>query len=190
MSGRLSGEKGTHHEKVCLVKRFHSGLGLGLLALLLSSCTLYIAPGNVSLSGRVRFGIEVSDVIQVFEPTRGAGATYYVGETLSFRVLTNRDGYLTLSAIDPDGRVYTFARNLFVRGSQVQIIDGPDRGSVFALEPPRGFHRVRASFTPSPTNGRVSYRGSVGEASWTQSISAEVRPYDVRDVAETNFYLR
>jgi hypothetical protein len=163
---------------------------VALLALLLTACTVTVRPGPVQLSGQVRFGIEVSSIIQMFEPTRGAGATYYVGEDIAFRVLTAQDGYLTLSAIDPDGTVYTFARNLYVRGGQVQILAGPDSRSVFSLVPPRGFHRVRAAFTPTPTGGSVVYRGVFGEGQWTQTIAADLRPYSVRDVVQTSFYLR
>ena len=161
----------------------------GLLTLVLTSCTLYVTPGDVSVSGRVSFGISVSDVILTFEPTRGTGAAYYVGENIAFRVLTARDGYLTLTAIDPDGTVYTLARNLYVRGGRVQVIEGPNAASVFSLVPPRGFHRVRASFTSDPTSGRVSYQGVYGEEAWSRTIRAELDPYEVRDVAETNFYL-
>ncbi len=165
------------------------GLGLGLV-LLLTSCAVYVSPGSVRARGTVRFGIEVSDVIQVFEPTRGAGSGYFVGENVSFRVLTTQDGYLALTALDPDGRVYTFARNVYVRGGQTNIVSGPDDGSVFSLLPPRGLQRVRASFTPRPTSGRVVYRGTSGEGRWTQSIVTEVSDYDVRDIAETQFYIQ
>lgn len=165
------------------------GLGLGLF-ILLTSCAVYVSPSAVTARGRIRFGIEVSDVIRVFEPARGAGSTYYVGENVSFRVLTARDGYLTLTALDPDGRVYTFARNLYVRGGQFTVISGPDDSSVFSLVPPRGLQRVRAAFTPGRTSGRITYSGISDEGPWTQSIVTEVRDYDVRDIAETYFYIR
>ena len=158
-------------------------------ALALTACTVYVTPSDVSVTGRLRFGIGVSDVIQVFEPSRGPGSSYRVGETIAFRVLTNQDGYLTLSAIDPDGAVYTFARNLRVRGGRVQVFEGPDAGSVFSLVPPRGLHRVRAVFTSAPTSGLVSYRGVVGETVWTARIRSEVSDHQVRDIAETSFYL-
>lgn len=176
--------------KGSFVTNLRMGFIIAALAALLAGCTLTITPGDVSVSGRVRLGITVSDVIQVFEPTRGTGATYYVGENIAFRVRTSQDGYLTLSAIDPDGSVYTFARNLYVRGGQTQIFEGPDDASIFSLVPPRGFHRVRASFTPTRTSGRVTYRGVSGERGWEQSIVSEIRASPVRDVAETNFYLR
>lgn len=165
------------------------GLGFGLL-ILLTSCAIYVSPNSVTARGRIRFGIEVSDVLRVFEPARGTGSTYYVGENVSFRILTTRDGYLTLTALDPDGRVYTFARNLYVRGGQTTVISGPDDSSVFSLVPPRGLQRVRAAFTPGRTSGRISYSGNSNEGRWTQSIITEVRDYDVRDIAETHFYIR
>ena len=62
-------------------------------------------------------------------------------------------------------------------------------GVTFSLRPPRGLHRVRASFTPNATPGRVVYRGIVTEERWTQSIVSEVNPYDVRDIVETRFFL-
>ncbi len=169
------------------MKKLFLALSLGLL---LTSCAVYVSPGSVGTRGTVRFGIEVSDVIRVFEPARGAGAGYFVGENISFRVFTTQDGYLTLTALDPDGAVYTFARNVYVRGGRTNLVSGPDDGSVFSLLPPRGLQRVRASFTPRPTSGRVTYRGALGEGRWTQSIVTEVSDYDVRDIAETQFYIQ
>ena len=166
------------------------GLGLALLALTLASCTLYVSPNDdVSVRGRVRFGIEVNDVIQVFEPNRGAGATYFVGDEVSFRVRTDRDGYVTLTALDPDGRVQTFARDVYIRGGETTVIPGRSAAYVFTVEPPRGLQRVRAYFTPSRTGERVRARAITGEDQWTQSIVTEVRPYDVRDIAETRFFI-
>ena len=166
------------------------------LALLVSACTVTVVPGEgttvrTRVSGQVTFGIDLSDVILEFAPTRGRGATYYVGETISFRVRSDRDGYVTLTAIDPDGSVYVFARNIWIEGGYAQEISGTSPRTEFLLTPPRGYHRVRASFTPSRTDeGRVSYRGRSGVDAWTNSIAVELRPYDVRDVAETSFYLR
>ena len=164
--------------------------GLVALCALLASCTVTIRPGDVSVSGRVRFGIEVNDIIRVFEPTRGSGSVYLVGDSISFRVVTNRDGYITLTELGPNGNVSTFARNIYVRGGQVNVISGPDAANEFLLVPPRGLHRVRASFTPARTSGRVIYRNSNGEDQWTESIVTEVRDYDVRDIAETRFFLQ
>jgi hypothetical protein len=170
----------------------HSRLMVGVvlaLVVLLSSCTVVFEPVPVTVRGRVRFGIEVNDVIQVFEPTRGSGAIYRLNERIAFRIRTDRDGYITLTAIDPTGDVYVLVRNFFVRGNQTTIISGPDARSEFVLVPPRGLHRVRAAFTPTRTSGSVTYRGVSGEGRWTQTIVAEVRGAEVRDIAETRFFL-
>ena len=158
------------------------------LSVLLTGCRVTITPGTVSFNAR--FGIELSPVIQLFEPTRGSGATYVVGDSIAFRILTDRSGYITLSAIDPDGTVYVFARNIFVRGGETTTISGVDARTIFTLQPPRGLHRVRAAFTPSQTNtATFSYQSVRGDDNWTRIIVSEVRPYDVRDIAETRFFL-
>jgi hypothetical protein len=158
------------------------------LSVVLTSCRVTITPGTVSFDAR--FGIELSPVIQVFEPTRGSGASYVVGDSIAFRILTDRSGYITLSAIDPDGDVYVFARNIFVRGGETTTISGLDSRTIFTLQPPRGLHRVRAAFTPSQTNtATFTYRSVRGDDNWTRIIVSEVRPFEVRDIAETRFFL-
>jgi Domain of unknown function (DUF4384) len=167
-------------------------LGLWLIVLLgaLAGCRVIVTPGNVSVGANVRFGIELSPVIQVFEPTRGAGSSYFVGDAIAFRILTDRSGYVTLSGIDPDGDVYVFARNIYVRGGETTTISGVDSRTVFTLIPPRGLHRVRASFTPSVTNtASITYTNVYGEDNWTRIVVNDVRPYQVRDIVETRFFL-
>ncbi len=165
-------------------------LPLLFASLVLSACTITISPADVSVTGRVSFGIDLNDVIQIFEPTRGQGANYSIGESISFRVRTTQAGYLTLTSYNPDGSVDTFARNIFVPANQTTILSGPDNRTIWTLVPPRGFHRVRASFTPSPTDtARVTYTGVRGEDRWTQTISTEIRIFNIRDVRETSFML-
>lgn len=160
-----------------------------LLASLLTACTVTFVPGDVTVRGRVRFGIELNEVIRVFEPTRGSGAIYGLNENIAFRVVSNQTGYVTLTAIDPGGSVYPIIRNVYVRAGESRIIPNSGDRVTFSLQPPRGLHRVRASFTPSATSGRVVYRGVVTEDRWTQSIVTEVQPYQVRDIVETRFFL-
>jgi hypothetical protein len=161
-----------------------------LIALGLSSCRVVVTPGNVSIGTNVRFGIEVSPIIQVFEPTRGAGANYVVGDAISFRILTNRSGYITLTAIDPDGSIYVLVQNLYVQGGLVTTISGPNARSIFTLQPPYGLHRVRAAFTPSPTGtASITYQSTRGEDNWTRIIVTDVTPYNVRDIVETRFFI-
>ena len=169
-------------------------LALGLV-LALGGCTVYLTDGETSVRpsvrGRITFGIPLNEVISVFQPSRGVGANYRVGESIAFDVRTESDGYLTLTSIDPDGYVHTFARNIFIRGGRTVTLEGPESRHIFTVEPPRGLLRIRASFSSDRTDtSRVRYQGQRGEEAWTQSISVELRPYDVRDVAETHIYVR
>ncbi|HNR00158.1 MAG TPA: DUF4384 domain-containing protein [Trueperaceae bacterium] len=154
------------------------------IALLASACTIYVRPG-----GFVSDEISLSGVIQDFKPTRGSGSTYYAGENVEFRIVTSQSGYVTLTALDPDGRIYVFERNVPVSAGTTYL---PVAGArhVYTVNPPRGLQRVRASFTSTATDGSVRYVGRYGDGEWSNAISVELRPAPVRDVAETNFYIR
>ena len=161
-----------------------------MLLLALAGCTVYVRDGEAyvrtSVRGTITFGVPLHNVITLFEPTRGQGAGYRIGDRISFNVRTDRDGYLTLTSIDEDGFVHTFARNIFIRGGRTVTLDGPDSRHVFSVEPPRGVVRVRASFSSGRTDTtRVRYTGQRGEDAWTQRISVDLAPHDVRDVVET-----
>ncbi len=174
------------------MKTFKVWLLTGLLVSLLSSCTVTFIPSDVSISGRVRFGIELNDVISEFRPDRGSGSSYRIGDSIGFVIRTNQSGYVTLTEIDPFGNVETFGRNIPV-GMGTTIINGPDARSEFAIgsNSVSGLHRVRVSFTPSPTDlTRVTYRGIIGEDGWTNIIVTEVRPYTIRDIAETTYFIQ
>ena len=155
------------------------------LLVALAGCTVtFVGPGS-AVSG------DANRVIESFEARAGEGASYRVGEEISFRIRTRVDGYVTLTSLGPGGDVEVFARNVFVSARRMNVIDGRDQGVVFVVEPPRGWHRVRASFTPSRTDtGRVSFRGRAGEDAWLAAIRIDIEPFEIRDVAETRFYVR
>lgn len=157
-----------------------------LLTVALSACTIYVRPG-----GPVAVGVPLNNVIATFEPTRGAGATYHVGDSVDFRIRTRESGYVTLSAMDPDGRVYVFSRNIFVPAYRTVILPTPEMRVSFTAAPPRGLHRIRASFTSGRTDPtHVHYIGRYGEGSWTSAVEIDIRGYPVRDVALTTLYIR
>ncbi len=159
------------------------------LSALLSACTIYVAPDGTTVSPGL--GGQEYDIITEFEPDRGDGASYSIGDDISFRVRTTRDGYLTLTSLNPDGSIDVFGRNIFVRGGRTNLIPGVDSRVSYEIGGPSGTHRVRASFTPRETDTeRVIYRGRSGEDVWTQTIESDTRSYDVRDVAQTRFYVR
>jgi len=174
-------------------KHAYHCLLLAGLALTLVSCAVYVEPSTqVQTSGRYR--ISLGNVIRTFEPDRRAGASYDVGEAIRFRILTTRSGYVTLTAIDPDGSVYVLGpRNVYVEGGVMSTLPAARDNIRFTAAPPRGFHRVRASFTPRPTDTTITvYQGRRGSEIWTETIVTEIEPYptDARDIAETNLFIR
>lgn len=164
---------------------------LAMIALaVVSACTVTITSDS-DRTGRDPFLERDDPIIQQFEPAAGEGSSYRIGSEISFRVRTRLDGYLTLTSLAPDGDVYTFARNVPVSGGRSTVIDGSDRGVVFLVDPPRGWHRVRASFTPRRTDtSRITFRGIAGEDDWRAAIRVDLEPFEERDVTETRFYVR
>jgi hypothetical protein len=168
---------------------------LVLLALVLASCSIYVDP-SASTTVRVRgsYRIALGNVIEIFEPTKGRGANYTLGEEIAFRMLTSQSGYVTLTAIDPDGFVYVLGpRNVPVDAGVLTVLPRASRNIRFIAAPPSGFHRVRASFTPRPTDTTfIVYEGRRGGENWTETIVTELEPYpqSSRDIVETNLFIR
>ncbi len=161
-----------------------------MLVILLAGCTVYVVPGDRAVQGRISFTLELDQVITSFQPTRGPGATYNLGEQIEFAIRTNESGYVSLTAIDPDGSVYTFARNIWVEAGRTTML--PTRGSrvAFVADPPAGLHRVRASFTRDRVDTtRVRYEGRSGEDGWTSALRVELSEATVRDVVETYLFI-
>lgn len=160
------------------------------LTALLAGCTVYYVENEPRSDDRVSISLDLNEVITEFQPNRGVGASYRIGDRVSFRLRTRQDGFVTLTAIDPDGSVYPLARNLRVYAGQTNILSGSQLGVVFIADPPTGLHRVRASFTTDRTDtSRVEYRGRSGESGWTSAIRIELTGAQVRDLAETYLYI-
>ena len=151
----------------------------------LSACTITFYP-DLSID---RPRLVQSAVIERFESST---TRYRVGDEISFRIRTNRSGYVTLTAYDPDGSVYVFARNVPVRGNRLESIPGTTGRTVFVAIPPTGMHLVRAHFTPERTPERVRFVGIGSLDGWLTQIVLEIRPfgYGADDVAETRFEIR
>lgn len=161
-----------------------------MLVILLAGCTVYVVPGDRAVQGRISISLDLDQVITTFQPTRGPGATYRLGEQIEFAIRTNESGYVSLTAIDPDGSVYTFARNIWVEAGRTTML--PSRGSrvAFVADPPTGLHRVRASFTRDRVDTtRVRFEGRSGEEGWTTALRVELRDASVRDVVETYLFI-
>ncbi|MFA5552561.1 MAG: DUF4384 domain-containing protein [Trueperaceae bacterium] len=165
-------------------KRVLLAAAVAAVALLVSACTITIRPSGVGSSDH-----PLNNIIEEFRPTIGSGATYRVGDNIEFRLVVRQAGFITLSAMDPDGRIYTFARNIPVERG-VNFLPTPGQRVVFTAGPPRGLHFVRASFTSGRTDSSVTFTGRSGGGEWNSAINLEIRNFPVRDVAETSLRIR
>ncbi|MER3451800.1 MAG: hypothetical protein C4298_04475 [Thermus sp.] len=152
-----------------------------LLALLLTGCTIRLYPEGIGLTYRV--GLEPA--IYRFEPDRGAGGRYFVGEEVRFILTLARPGYVTLVAIDPDGRTYEFDRVYLSAGTHLL----PNRPVRYTLVPPGGLHRVRAVYTEAPAPAQVRLEGVFTDWDARLGIYLEASGGHRYDVAETHFYV-
>lgn len=164
-----------------------AGATLAVVALVATTaaCTITFVPADVVVD--VDRPAPRPAVIQRFESVR---SSYRVGDSVAFRIATATSGYVTLTAIDPDGSVYVIARNVRVEGGgRTQVIPGPDARIVFVAAPPTGWHAVRAHFTPRRTAESVVYGGAVGTEAWFARIRLELTGtgFGIEDTAEVRF---
>lgn len=139
-------------------------LGL-VLSFILGACTFYVSP-EPKASVRVRpvpearvsqpeIIVTEAPVITDFAPTRGVGSVYSLGEAISFRVRSTRSGYVSLTAIGPDGVASVFARGVFVQSDADVYLPTAGERSEYILAPPRGLQRVTLSFS-GDTSGQAT----------------------------------
>lgn len=180
-------------------KSFVYGVGALALMLILSSCTYLLSPNNrYSVSSyQTPTGSQAYSTTygtSFFVPTRGTGSSYLVGEKIQFQVQSPQSGFMTLTAIDPDGSTYVFEENVPVRSGQ--RISLPDSSKSYSLTPPRGLHRVQAAFSTQPiSNSQVIYYVDQNGAVFrVEQPNGTVSPSQVRAeaniVLESHFYLR
>ncbi len=150
-----------------------------LLAGLLSACTVTLEGVTVS------YRLDFTPAILRFEPDRGAGATYYVGEEVRFFLTLADPGWISLVAIDPDGRTYEFDRFYLGRGTHVL----PPGAYRYTVTPPRGLQRVRAIY-PDTHPGSLRLEGVYTD--WDARLRVYLETSGARryQVAETYFYIR
>ena len=164
---------------------------LAVLAGILSACTIYVRPGDFSVSYKGRYGVDLNTVITRFEPDRGRASTYRLGEFVRFNITLSQPGYLTLVGIDSDGVSYEFSRYSLGAGSYV--LSGPQGqpGLGFQLAPPAGIQRVRAIYTNASGSATVRFTGTYRDDAWDSQTALyfERTGATVRDVEETYFYI-
>lgn len=198
-----SGLCGSRYDQDMKTSRIISRIAVAAAALIaafvLAACAVTVTDGSTSVrgsvhtqvSGRIHLSFPLSTVITRFEPTRGGGAYYYVGDPIEFRVRATRNGYVTLTYLDAGGNVNVFARNIYVQGGRENIITGPDSGHSFNVGFPRGIMLIRAAFTPEPTNpARVTYSGVSGQSGWTNRIELDLGGGSYVDLMQTSIDVR
>lgn len=166
------------------MKRMFLLLGLGAL---LSACTITLRPGDVQVGVSVEFGL--ADVIARFEPDRGQGATYRIGEEVQFVITLRRPGYVSLVAIDPDGRTYEFEHGVYLTAG-THVLPLPSMRRRYVVDYPTGKQRVRAIYTDTRP-GSVYFRGVYSSDGFNDRLRLYFKQSyaQVRDVKETYFYI-
>lgn len=155
----------------------------GALLLGLSSCTIAVQE-NRGMTGTRH------NLISELSPVRGEGSTYREGENISIRVGTRTDGYLTLLALDPDGRGNVLVQNAFVRAGTT-VFPRPEDGAVYTVVPPYGTERIRAIFTRVRPTTRVVLNGVYDADRWNDVTNSYLTPYEPadRDIQETYLFI-
>ena len=170
-------------ETVCLGMR--TALLLGSLALGLSAC----AP---SLRANVSLGYTGSNLISSFQPDRGQGSTYFVGENIRFQLSTRTAGYVTIVSLDPNGNSNVLVRSAYVNPGSTVFPRLQDGAASFSVALPRGVQRVRAIFTRARPNVDLYFQGVYDQGRWNDATNNYVQSYapNDRDTQETVFYIR
>lgn len=155
----------------------------------LSACTITFVPADGPVVDRPRPAPSASAAIERFE---SLSSHYRVGDRIAFRVRTNRTGYVTLTARDPDGSVYVLARNVPVRANRTEVVPAPFGRVSFVAAAPVGLHVIRAHFTPEVTPERVVFVGRASLDAWLAQIVLEIGGFGfgADDVAQTTLTIR
>lgn len=164
-----------------------------LLLISLASCRVIIGGDEpsttVSGSVYIQFGVPLVNVITEFQPDRGRGGNYGIGERISFRVGVRRSGYITLVNYNPDGSVDVLASQAVSAGTQT--LPAPGSGFTYTVGPPYGRNYVRMFFSSRPLVYGYQGRGFTTTV-WDDNTQQFLRslPEDSRDVRETYFDVR
>jgi hypothetical protein len=115
--------------------------------------------------------------VSVFLDKGGNAPTYAVGERISISVRSDRDAYVYLYSLQPDGSVTQILPNRFdeanyLRAGETRTYPPRDAGYVFNVEAPTGLSRVVAVASLRPLDTRQLARFESGAAFATSDIGA------------------
>jgi hypothetical protein len=142
-----------------------------LLALVVSAHAqgVRFEPRAIVVNPAPAFGVSVS----LDKP--GSTPTYAVGERISISVRSDRDAYVYLYSLQPDGSVTQILPNRFddenyLRGGETRTYPPRDAGYVFNVEAPTGLSRVVAVASLRPLDTRQLARFESGAAFATSDL--------------------
>ncbi len=109
------------------------------------------------------------------------------GSVIVFRTRVRDDGFLTISAMGPDGRVRVLVRNERVRAGQQVIVPpaGASEGERIVAREPTGQWRVRAQLSPVRT--QATYQRVQGLEAWEDAIAEDLAGIDGASVVSSSF---
>jgi Domain of unknown function (DUF4384) len=156
--------------------------GLLFLGLTLTAC----AP---SVLERSRFGGQ--EIITNFQPDRGQGASYKVGELVKLSFTLLQDGYITLVSMDPDTTTGEVERSIAVKAGNNALprtndVNATGAKAAYKIFPPTGTQRVILLFTDIPISKTVRFEGKLDEDALSAKINAYFGQAKTRDVSETS----
>lgn len=131
-------------------------LGLVLLALL-PACRVVITDAET----RLRVDYRAGGVIERFEPDRGPGAVYRVGEEVRFYVWLAEPGYVTLVVTDPGGRRYALETDRWLPAGFNEL-PPPGAGYRYTATYPTGRHRATLYYSQTRGGVRLSFLARSG----------------------------
>lgn len=166
--------------------RFLSGW---VLVAVLAAC----APStSLSLSSSQRADWKLQFVVKGFQPNKGMGSTYKVGEYATFSFTLTKGGYVTLVGLDPDGSLQELERNIpLSAGPQLLPLktDKNTQGAqaAYVLTEPTGSETMWLIYTDVPGAADARFRGKPNAQEFSQLLYKFITPATVRDIAETKF---
>lgn len=111
---------------------------------------------------------------------QGESTAFGIGESVVFRAVSERDGYLTLVDLGTDGTVTVLFPNPYdrdnrVRGGQEVTFPTPGMESEIRAQSPAGRGMVRAFLTPAPLDLPLGDDFTSGEVTFADEIAEAVR---------------
>jgi len=111
--------------------------------------------------------------------------TIYPDSQIFFRAMVRRAGFITVSAMAPNGRVTVLARDVAIEAGR-QLLYPPSGGNLrIQASAPEGLWLVRAEWSPRPTNAR--YQNVQGLEAWTAAIVANLSGVEGASVSEASY---